>query len=55
MAHLDFDNGGRDLDSVRRMVRRSAHAQRAQAMLMAAGLAALGVVAVAGAMLSNLV
>ncbi len=50
MANLDL-NEHFDLDSVRRMARRSAHAQRARLMLAAAGLATLGILSVAGTML----
>lgn len=42
---------GSELASVRRAVRRSAHAQRARLMLVAAGLSAFGMVAVAAALL----
>jgi len=51
MANIDFDN--RQLQQARHLARRSAHVQRAQQMLVAAGLASLCVIAVAGALLSQ--
>ena len=54
MANLDLDGIDADIITVRRMARRSAHVQRAQVMLLAACLTTLGVVAVAGAMLTTL-
>lgn len=51
MADLDFHT---DLDSVRRKARRVDHVQRAQLMLLAAGLATMGILLVAGALLTNL-
>ena len=51
MANLDFEAQG--LKQVRRAVRRGAHVQRAQQMLLAAGLAALCVLGVAGAFLAQ--
>ncbi len=44
-----------DIESIRQRVRRSAHAQRARAMLVAAGLSACGLVAVAATLLTNLI
>lgn len=55
MANLDLDHKGLDMEAMRRRVRRSAHAQRAQAMLLAAGLSTLGLVAVAATLLTNLI
>lgn len=49
MANIDLDN--HSVDDMLRLARRSAHVQRAHVMLVAAGLSALGVVAVAGALL----
>lgn len=51
MADLDFES--RELRQVRLKLRRGAHVQRAQQMLVAAGLAALCVVGIAGAFLSQ--
>ncbi|WP_156386067.1 hypothetical protein [Devosia sp. Root685] len=51
MANLDFEAQG--LKQVRRAARRGAHVQRAQQMLLAAGLAALCVLGVAGAFLAQ--
>lgn len=51
MANLDFESQG--LKQVRLAARRGAHVQRAQQMLVAAGLAALCVVGIAGAFLSQ--
>jgi len=54
MTDYDLDHADTDIAMVRRVARRSAHVQRAQVMLLAACLTTLGVVAVAGAMLTNL-
>ncbi|WP_156458276.1 hypothetical protein [Devosia epidermidihirudinis] len=51
MAHLDTHDTQDILVAARREARRSGHVQNAQIMLVAAGLAAFGIVAVAGAML----
>lgn len=51
MANLDFDSDG--MKQVRLEARRGAHVQRAQQMLVAAGLAALCVVGIAGALLTQ--
>ena len=51
MANLDFESQG--LKQVRLEARRGAQVQRAQQMLVAAGLAALCVVGIAGAFLSQ--
>jgi hypothetical protein len=53
MAHLDaHDQHG--LQDVRRMARHAGHVQRAQVMLLAAGITAFGIVAVAAAMMTTL-
>lgn len=54
MANLDSQQIT-DIDSIRRAVRRSAHAQRARVMLVAAGLCAFCLVAVAATLLTNLI
>lgn len=54
MTNLDFDSAAVDIETVQRRARLSAHIQRAQTMLIAACLATLGVVAVAGTLLANL-
>ncbi len=51
MANLDFDSQG--MKQVRLEARRGAHVQRAQQMLVAAGLAELCVVGIAGALLAQ--
>ena len=51
MANLEFDT--RAVKIVRTRARRDAHVQRAQQMLVAAGLASLCVVAVAGVFLGQ--
>jgi len=53
MANLDIGSRGQSLSEVRHEVQRSAHVQRARQMLIAAGLASLSVVLVAGALLSQ--
>lgn len=53
MANLDIYGLGRSLSEVRARTRHLAHVQRAQQMLVAAGLAALCVIGVAGAFLSQ--
>ena len=53
MAHMDaHDQHG--LQDVRRMARHAGHVQRAQVMLLAAGITAFGIVAVAAAMMTTL-
>ena len=54
MAHIDTHDQHDDLHAVRRVARQTGHVQRAQAMLLAAGLAAFGIVAVAAAMMTTL-
>ena len=51
MATIDADEDG-GIEMARRQARRAGHVQNAQTMLMAAGLAAFGIVAVATAMLT---
>ncbi len=51
MANLDADDTT-ELGSVRRRVRREGHVHHAQLMLMAAGMAAMGIVAVAATMMA---
>ena len=46
---------GTDISSIRQRVRRSARAQQARVMLVAAGLCAFGLVAVAATLLTNLI
>jgi hypothetical protein len=53
MANLDTHDR-HDMQDVRRMARHSGHVQRAQSMLVAAGIAAFGIVAVAAAMMTTL-
>lgn len=54
MAHIDSDDGNTVLAEARYHARRSGYVQRVQLMLMAAGIAAFGIVAVAAAMLTTL-
>lgn len=54
MANLDSHHLA-DMNSIRRAARRSAHAQQARTMLVAAGLCAFGLVAVAATLLTNLI
>lgn len=49
------DMGAEGLRQVRNRARRGAHVQRAQQMLVAAGLAALCVVGIAGAFLAHVI
>ena len=53
MANLDILGLGRSVSDERARTRHLAHVQRAQQMLVAAGLAALCVIGVAGAFLSQ--
>lgn len=55
MANIHSDGFIGDLNSIRRRVRRSAHAQRARLMLLAAGLCAFGLVAVAATLLTSVI
>lgn len=54
MAHLDTHETQDDLASARREARWAGHVQNAQIMLLAAGMAAFGIVAVAGTMMVTL-
>ncbi len=54
MAHLYTHNQADDYYDVKRLARQSGHVQRAQTMLLAAGMAAFGIVAVAAAMMTTL-
>ena len=53
MAHIEADELNQ-LQVARRLARSSRHVQRAQVMLLAAGLASFGIVAVAAAMMTTL-
>lgn len=55
MANIDFRDIGNDIDAMRRRARHAGHVRRAQAMLVAAGLATCGVVAVAAVLLTNVI
>ena len=55
MSNLSSDPFGVDVASLRHSERRSAHAQQARAMLVAACLSAFGMVAVAATLLTNLI
>lgn len=55
MAYSDFDVAAVHIETIRRDARRSAYVQRVQVMLIAASIATLGVVAVAGALLASLI
>jgi hypothetical protein len=52
MAHLDTQDGD-SLNAARQRARRSGYVYHAQIMLVAAGLAAFGIVAVAAAMITT--
>ena len=54
MAHIESDRSENLLEAARRRASTSKHVQHAQLMLMAAGLTAFGIVAVAAAMLTTL-
>lgn len=49
----DLNDFPTDIGLVRQMARRSAHAQRARLMLLAAGLTTLGILSVAGTLLAS--
>ncbi|MHA6691680.1 hypothetical protein [Devosia sp. A449] len=53
MAHIDSSGLDSGLLLARKQARQSAHVQRAQLMLLAAGMAAIGIVAVAAAMMTT--
>lgn len=54
MANLDTQHLDHNLDVARRQARQSGYLQRAQLMLVAAGIAAFGIVAVAATMMTTL-
>jgi hypothetical protein len=54
VAHLDAHDHQGELQDVRRMARQAGHVQRAQGMLLAAGIAAFGIVAVAATVMTTL-
>lgn len=54
MAHLDMHESGNGIKTARQQARATAYVHHAQIMLLAAGLAAFGIVAVAAAMMSTL-
>jgi len=54
MAHIGSDEAGGPMTAVRRQARMFGYVRQAQLMLMAAGIAAFGIVAVAAAMLTTL-
>lgn len=55
MANLDTQSLPEDISALRSQVRRSAHVQHAKRMMLAAGLCAFGMVAVAAALLTRIV
>lgn len=54
MAHIEGDQLDEGLALARRQARRSGYVQHAQLMLVAAGISAVGIVAVAAAMMTTL-
>ena len=54
MAHLDMHESGNAIEAARQQARATGYVHHAQIMLLAAGLAAFGIVAVAAAMVSTL-
>lgn len=54
MAHLDTHDHQAEVQAVRQVAQQLGHVQRAQSMLLAAGIAAFGIVAVAAAMMTTL-
>jgi hypothetical protein len=54
MAHLDMHESGNGIETARHRARATGYVHHAQMMLLAAGLAAFGIVAVAAAMMSTL-
>jgi hypothetical protein len=54
MAHIDVDNPIGTVEAARSRARVADHVQRAQLMLVVAGLAAFGIVAVAATMMTTL-
>lgn len=53
MAHIDMDEDG-TIETVRQRARVSGHVHNTQVMLVAAGIAAFSIVAVASAMLTTI-
>ena len=54
MAHLDTHEAGNAIEAARQQARATGYVHHAQVMLLAAGLAAFGIVAVAATMVSTL-
>ena len=54
MADIEIDQGAGDIKAARSKARTADHVQRAQTMLLVAGMAAFGIVAVAAAMITTL-
>ena len=54
MANIEIEDGAGDVKAVRSKARVAGHVQRAQMMVLVAGLTAFGIVAVAGAMMMTL-
>jgi len=54
MVHIDSDEAEGSLMEARQHARAAGYVQRAQVMLMAAGIAAFGIVAVAATMMTTL-
>jgi hypothetical protein len=54
MANLDTHDNHADISEIKRIVRTSGHVQRAQSMVLAATIAAFGIVAIAAAMMTTL-
>ncbi len=54
MAHIEIENNAGDIKAARNKARTADHVQRAQMMLVVAGLAAFGIVAVAATMMTTL-
>lgn len=55
MANLDTHSLPEDLSALRSRVRRSAHVQHVRRMMLAAGLSAFGMVAIAAAFLTQMI
>lgn len=54
MVHIDSDEADNSLMAARQQARAAGYVQRAQLMLMAAGIAAFGIVAVAASVMTTL-
>jgi len=54
MAHLNFDHAQSKLSGTRAQARAANHVHHAQIMLVAAGMTAMGIVAVAATMMTTL-